>query len=150
MTVGAAARCVVCGATAPVIHGAGREAEVGTVRGVLETGWLVACPDGHRAPPGVGVAVADEVADRLPQARRRRLGRADRCTSCDAELTMPVRRTERPVPVAEVAELPVTTIVFDLPSTRCPRCSTDQVPSRSVDDVRAVVETLFAPNAGRV
>lgn len=142
--------CVVCGATGAVVHGAGREATAGTVAALLETGWLVECPAGHRAPPDAGTEVADEVATRLPQARRRPLARGDRCTTCDAALTMPVRRTERPVSVTEVPGLPVTTIVLDVPSTRCLTCSTDQVPSRSVDDVRAVVVALFAADAGRV
>jgi hypothetical protein len=133
-----------------VIRGAARDATVGTVGGLLEAGWLVACPSGHRAPPDSGRAVADEVAERLPQAHRTRLARTDRCRSCDAALTMPVRRTERPVSVSEVDGLPVTTIVLDLPSTRCLECSTDQVPARSVGDVRAVVEALFAPDAGGV
>lgn len=140
----------MCGAAGPVVHGAGREATVGTVGGILETGWLVACPSGHRAPPAAGAEVADEVAGRLPQARRRALARGDRCTSCDASLTMPVRRTERAVSVTEVPGLPVTTIVLDVPSTRCLACSTDQVPSRSVDDVRAVVRALFAADVGSV
>lgn len=123
---------------------------MGTVHGLLEAGWLVACPSGHRSPPDAGTEVADEVAARLPQARRRALARSDRCTSCDASLTMPVRRTERPVSVTEVPGLPVTTIVLDVPSTRCLTCSIDQVPSRSVDDVRAVVRALFAADAGGV
>jgi hypothetical protein len=150
VSTGEGRACVVCGATGPVIHGAGREATVGTVSGILETGWLVACPAGHRAPPDAGSEVADEVTGRLPQARRRALARTDRCTSCEASLTMPVRRTQRPVSVTEVPGLPVTTIVLDVPSTRCLACSTDQVPSRSVDDVRAVARALFAADAGRL
>ncbi|WP_052667668.1 hypothetical protein [Nitriliruptor alkaliphilus] len=142
--------CAVCGATGLVVQGAGREATVGTVAALLEAGWLVACPAGHRTPPDAGSEVADEVAARLPQARRRPMARADRCTSCDAALTMPVRRTERPVSVTEVPGLPVTTVVLDVPSTRCGTCSTDQVPTRSVDDVRAAVVALFAADAGGV
>ncbi len=142
--------CVRCGEVGPVEHGAGRELTVGTVGALLETGWIVRCPAGHRSPPDVGEAVADEVTRRLPHATRRRLARTDRCTSCGADLTMPVRRTQRPVTVADVATLPVTTVVLDLPSTRCLECSTDQVPSRSADDVRAVLVALFAPDAGGV
>lgn len=132
------------------MRGAAREAVVGTVSGLLEAGWLVACPEGHRSPPDLGDEVADEVAARLPQARRRTLGRSDRCSSCDAALTMPVRRTERSVSVTEVAALPVTTVLLDVPSTRCLECSADQVPTRSSDDVRAVVVALFAADAGGV
>lgn len=141
---------MTCGVTGPVIRGAAREVTVGTVSGLLEAGWLVACPAGHRAPPDAGAEVADEVAVLLPLARHRLLARRDRCVSCDAELTMPVRRTERPVSVTDVAGLPVTTIVLDVPSTRCLECSTDQVPSRSIDDVRAVAVALFAPDVGSV
>jgi hypothetical protein len=142
--------CVRCGAAGPVVRGAARQATHGTVSGLLEAGWLVACPAGHRCPPGLGAEVAAEAAERLPQARRRPLGRTDRCTGCGAALTMPVRRTERSVSVSEVAGLPVTTVVLDVPSTRCLECSADQVPARSTDDVRAVVLALFAPDAGGV
>lgn len=142
--------CVRCGRAGPVVHGAGREATVGSVAGLLETGWLVECPAGHRSPPDAGDEVAREVTERLPHARRKLLARSDRCRTCDAELRMPVRRTERAVSITEVAGLPVTTIVFDLPSTRCLECSTDQVPSRSLDDVVAVARALFAADAGRV
>lgn len=142
--------CAVCGSRGPVVAGAAREATVGTVRALLEVGWVVACPAGHHAPPAVGDAVADEVLARLPLAARRRLARGDRCSTCDATLDMPVRRTERPVPIADVAGLPVHTVRLDVPSTRCFACSTDQVPTRSRDDLRAAVTALFADDAGGV
>jgi hypothetical protein len=142
--------CARCGAAGEVVRGAAREAAAGTVAGLLEAGWLLSCPAAHRAPPPVGAAVADEVARRLPQARRRALSRTDRCGSCDAPLTMPVRRTERSVSVTDVPGLPVTTVMLDLPATRCPECTTDQVPTRSTADVRAVVIALFASDAGGV
>jgi hypothetical protein len=142
--------CAVCGEVGPVVAGAGREVTVGTVSALLEAGWVVACPAGHHAPPPVGPEVADEVLARLPRATRRRLARQDRCTSCDAVLDMPVRRTERPVPIADVAGLPVHTVRFDVPSVRCLTCSTDQVPVRSQDDLRDAVLALFAPGAGGV
>jgi hypothetical protein len=148
--VAAEAPCVRCAAVGPVVRGAAREATHGTVRGLLEAGWLVECAAGHRAPPDLAEAVADAVVAGLPQARRRALGRTDRCASCGASLTMPVRRTERSVSVADVAGLPVTTVLLDLPSTRCLECSTDQVPTRSATDLREVVLALFAPGAGSV
>jgi NAD(P)-dependent dehydrogenase (short-subunit alcohol dehydrogenase family) len=133
-----------------VVVGAAREVTVGTVRALLESGWIVTCPAGHHAPPDVGAAVAAEVLDRLPRATRRRLARTDRCVTCDAPLDMPVRRTERPVPVADVAGLPVHTVRFDVPSTRCLACATDQVPVRSQEDLRDAVLALFAVDAGSV
>jgi hypothetical protein len=142
--------CAVCGSPGPVVAGAARESTVDTVRALLEVGWVVACPAGHHAPPAVGEAVADEVLHRLPLADRRRLARTDRCGACGATLDMPVRRTERPVPIADVAGLPVHTVRLDVPSTRCFACSTDQVPTRSRDDLRAAVTALFAPDAGGV
>jgi hypothetical protein len=142
--------CPRCGRLGPLRPGAAREVTVATVAALLEAGWIVACPAGHHAPPDVGEAVADEVLGRVPVAVTRRLARADRCSSCGDPLSMPVRRTERPVTVADVPGLPVTTIRFDLPSTRCPTCGTDQVPARSVDDLRAAATGLFAPDVGRV
>lgn len=142
--------CAICGAVGPVVVGAGREVTAGTVSAVLESGWVVSCPAGHHAPPDVGSEVAAEVLARLPRATRRRLGRQDRCASCEAPLDMPVRRTERPVPIADVAGLPVHTVRFDVPSVRCLACSTDQVPVRSQDDLRDAVLALFAPDGGGV
>jgi hypothetical protein len=142
--------CAVCGEVGPVVVGAGREVTVGTVSALLEAGWIVSCPAGHHAPPDVGTEVAAEVLERLPRATRRRLARQDRCTSCDAALDMPVRRTERPVPIADVAGLPVHTVRFDVPSVRCLACATDQVPVRSQDDLRDAVLALFAPGTGGV
>ncbi|MEX1178214.1 MAG: hypothetical protein WEB09_07105 [Nitriliruptor sp.] len=140
--------CASCGRFGPLVAGAGRERTHGTVAALLEAGWIVACPAGHRRSPDIGAAVVAEVHERLPVAERRRLGRVDRCTTCAGELSMPPRRTERAVPIADLPGVPVTTIRFDLPSTRCPSCSTDQVPTRSIEDVRQVVLALFAPDAG--
>lgn len=117
---------------------------IGTVSVVLESRPAVACPDGHDATPGevVGAAMA-AVESQVTQARSRLL-RADACRVCDTALSMPVRRTERPVTVDADGERPVMTLVFDLPSTRCPDCGTDQLPSRSQEDLVVAVPALFA------
>lgn len=139
------APCAVCSTPGPVHPGPPREATVGTVLAVAESLAVVECRSGHRVPPAVAGAVTAAVREALPHADRRRLARTDRCARCRADLSMPVRRTERPVTVAEVAPLPVTTLRFDLPTTRCPDCGLDQVPTRSQDDLSATVEALFAP-----
>lgn len=140
--------CPVCGAAGVVVAGRPREATVGTVAVLCATGPVVACPDGHRAPPDVGDAVVAACRGALPHARARRLRRIDVCERCGTPLTMPVRRTVRPVTVDQIDGLPVTTLRFDLPTTRCPECSTDQVPTRSADDVAAAARAAFTPSTG--
>lgn len=137
--------CPVCGRPGPTHPGPPREATVGTIAATAETLAVVECTDGHRAPPPLAGEAVAAVSQALPTATRRPLGRVDRCGRCDAALTMPVRRTERPVTLAEVTGLPVTTLRFDLPTTRCPDCGLDQVPTRSRDDLSAAVTALFAP-----
>lgn len=137
--------CRVCGVAATPRPGRPREATVGSVAAVAETMTVVPCPDGHDAPPAVEDAAHAAVVAALPQATRRLLARGDRCGRCDAPLTMPVRRTERPVTLIEVDPLPVTTVRFDLPTVRCTECGLDQVPTRSQDDLRRAVAALFAP-----
>lgn len=131
-----------------MVRGADREATVGTVAARCERAPVVACPDGHGVPPDVGEGALEACHAALPRAARRRLARTDRCGACDEPLTMPVRRTERPVTLADLAPVPVTTLRFDLPTTRCPACGVDQVPTRSQDDLDAVVRALFSPGPG--
>lgn len=135
--------CGRCGATGAVIRGADHAATVGTVAGRVERRPVVACPDGHDHPVDLVEATRTASRDALPHARRQTLRRADRCGRCDTVLTMPVRRTERAVTVV-TDHAPVTTLRFDLPTTRCPGCGAEQLPVRSQDDLVAVIEALFA------
>lgn len=137
-------RCPVCQQDAPLALRGSAEVTVGTVAVALEARPVVACNQGHDATPGevVGAAMA-AVEELVPQARGRLL-RRDACHHCDAALTMPVRRTERPVTVEGEGERPVITLLFDLPSSRCPDCGADQVPSRSQEDLVVAVPALFA------
>lgn len=134
----------MCRQQAPVRLLGSAEVTVGTVGVALEARPAVACSLGHGATPGevVGAAMTT-VEAQVPQARARLL-RADACRDCGAALTMPVRRTELPVTVPSEAERPVMTLLFDLPATRCPDCGTDQVPSRSQEDLVVAVPALFA------
>lgn len=136
-------RCARCDLTGPIELTTPREATVGTVGALLERLPVVRCRAGHGAPAPIGDVVATVCLEVLPAARRRRL-RGLACGSCKAPLTMPVRRTRRPVTVADLVEVPVLTVHLDLPVTRCPACATDQVPPRSGDDVGAAVRALFA------
>lgn len=135
--------CPGCGRPGPVIAGRDREATVGTVAGRVERTPTVACPDGHGHPAPVTEPALAACHEAVPRARSRALRRTDACGTCGATLTMPVRRTERAVTLAGVPHVPVTTLRFDLPTTRCPDCGADQVPSRSQDDLDAVVAALF-------
>ena len=141
-------RCPVCQESAPLESAGSAEVTVGTVAVALEARPVVACQARHRATPGevVGAAMA-AVEELVPQARSRLL-RSDACRSCGAALTMPVRRTERPVTVEAEGQRPVMTLLFDLPSSRCPDCGADQVPSRSQEDLVVAVPALFARPEG--
>jgi hypothetical protein len=136
--------CPVCRADGPVRLRGSCEVTVGTVAVALEATPVVDCPEGHESTPGGFVGAAMSAVEALVPQARSRLLRADACRDCGAPLTMPVRRTERPVTVPAEGERPVMTLMFDLPSTRCPDCGTDQVPSRSQEDLVVAVPALFA------
>ena len=140
-------RCGRCGRSGAVVRGTDREVTVATVAGRVERRPVVACPDGHGHPVDLTAAAQAACREHLPHARRRLLRRTDDCGRCGEPLTMPVRRTDRAVTVV-TDQAPVTTLRFDLPTTRCTGCSAEQVPVRSQDDLAAVVAGLFAPDAG--
>lgn len=123
---------------------AGREVQVGSVGAAVEALPVVACPAGHEDPAAVGDHALDRVREVLPAARSRLL-RGDACIRCGAPLTMPSRRTVRSVTVPARDEVPVLTLTFDLPSTRCVECGADQVPSRAVEDLTAATLAVLAP-----
>ncbi len=138
------ARCPVCGSEAPVELAGGTEVTVGTIAVAVDRRPVVACPEGHRVPPAEVVdAGMTAVRDQVSCARSRLL-RGDACVECGDALTMPARRTVRPVTVTPPGEVGVLTLRFDLPSTRCAACGTDQVPSRSQEDLTVAVPAVFA------
>lgn len=55
---------------------------------------------------------------------------------------MPARRTVRVVTVTP-EDLPVVTLRFDLPMTRCPACGMDQLPARARADVDVALAALL-------
>lgn len=113
-----------------------------TVAVLLERRPVLVCRSGHELTPAAAhAAAAAAIATAVPRSRSRWL-RHERCGVCGAQLTMPVRRTVRPVSV-ESDELPVLTLHLDLPMTRCPECGVDQVPARSHSDVDAIPDALF-------
>jgi hypothetical protein len=137
--------CPVCHEQAPVELRETAEVTVGTVAVALERRPVVACPQDHRTTPQAIVRAAmGAVEDSVVQARSRLL-RGDVCRLCSAPLTMPVRRTTRAVTVEGDEDRPVLTLRFDLPSTRCPDCGVEQVPSRSQEDLVVSVPAVFSP-----
>ena len=136
-------RCPQCGAAVAWEVAGGAEVTAGTVGSVVEQRPVLACDRGHRTmPEGLSEALAERLLVALGAARRGPLRRGDRCESCGAALTMPVRRTLRTVTVDDL-EAPLVTVTLDVPSTRCPECGLDQVPSRSRDDVVEVAARLL-------
>lgn len=137
-------QCPVCEQDAPLRPRGSAEATVGTVAVALEARPVVDCRADHGATPREVVdAAMTAVEEHVPRARPRLL-RRDACRACGAVLTMPVRRTERPVTVPATDERPTLTLLFDLPATRCPACAADQVPSASQEDLVVAVPALFA------
>jgi hypothetical protein len=137
-------RCPDCQQEGPLELRGSAEVTIGTVAVALEARPVVACPQRHEATPREVVGAAMQAVERqVPQARARLL-RGDVCRDCRTPLTMPVRRTERPVTVESEGERPVLTLLFDLPSSRCPDCGADQLPSRSQEDLVVAVPALFA------
>lgn len=135
--------CPACGETGPVGLRGPSEVTLATVAAALEQRPVVDCPTGHeRTPTSARPATDEALARAIPRARQRRL-RREVCERCGAPLTMPVRRTARPVSI-EASDLPVLTVQIDLPMTRCPGCGRDQVPGRSQPDLDAVASALFA------
>jgi hypothetical protein len=139
--------CPVCQEQGEVVLHGPREATVGTVAALLERQPVVACPDQHATAPPEAVQAAMEAVDEAVPRARKRLLRGERCSRCDADLTMPVRRSRWPVSVDASGPLPVLTLHFDLPVTRCPDCGTDHLPSRSQEDLVVAVPAVFAAEA---
>jgi hypothetical protein len=139
--------CPVCRVEAPLELTGGHEVTVGTVAAAIERRPVIACPQAHGATPQevVGAAMGAVEAN-VPRAVGRLL-RSDACVACGTPLSMPVRRTTRAVTVEGDARRPVLTLRFDLPSTRCPACAVEQVPSRSQEDLVVAVPAVFTPRS---
>lgn len=136
--------CPVCGAPLAPASAPGEEATVGTVAGVVEERPRWRCRRGHDAGPVLTAdRVRSEVVEQVRVGVARRLRRPDRCCACGADLTMPVRRTVWHVTLTDPDGRVAVTLTYDVPATRCPACATNQVPSRSADDLVAVADELF-------
>ncbi len=135
-------RCEVCQEVGTLRWRPGTEVAVGSVAGVLDRRPVVECPSGHdRAPASGPSAASAAIEERLDLARTRRF-RGDVCRYCGASLTLPVRRTRRSVTVTH-PELAVHTLHLDVPMVRCGDCGRDQVPSRSQQDLHALVAAVY-------
>ncbi|HSK21899.1 MAG TPA: hypothetical protein VK906_01920 [Egicoccus sp.] len=142
--------CPECGEPLAPAPAPGREATVGTVAGGIEQLPRWRCPHGHDAGPVLTADRArDEVAAGVAVARRRRLRGGDVCVACGSALTMPVRRTVWPVTLTDPDRRSAITLTYDVPATRCPDCGQNQVPTRSADDLAAVLDELLREPDGR-
>ena len=61
---------------------------------------------------------------------------------------MPVRRTVWPVTLTGADGRVAVTLTYDVPATRCPDCGRNQVPTRSADDLVAVLDDLLRGPGG--
>jgi uncharacterized protein with PIN domain len=107
-----------------------REATHGSVAVVVEGAGELVCPEGHHrepASPDVLRSLRDAAGRDILVSQRTRLRRQLRCGVCEAELTVPGRRTTRSVS-APVPDAGVVRATFDLPMLRCPDCGREQVP----------------------
>lgn len=102
----------------------------------LEPVPVAACAQGHAVVRVEATDVAVRVRDQVTVARRRRLARVDRCGACGADLVMPGRATQTPVPIIVDGE--VVTVLLECVMIRCPECGREQVPSE-VDAILADV-----------
>lgn len=136
--------CPVCQQPGEVVLRGPREATVGTVAVQLERAPVIGCRDDHGAVPPEAIGAAMAATDAAIVRARGRLFRADACGRCGAALTMPARRTQRAVTVEGDHAIPVLTLRFDLPAARCPQCGTDQLPTRSQEDLVVSVPAVFA------
>jgi hypothetical protein len=135
--------CPVCQEVAELALRGPTQIAVGSVSTLVERRPVVGCAGQHeQTPPEVVGAAMLAANEQLPRARRKLLS-GDRCGACGTALSMPVRRTTRAITV-DGEGLPVVTIHFDLPSSRCPDCGLDQLPTRSQEDLVVSIPAAFA------
>ena len=108
----------------------------------LEPVTVTVCAQGHMVVGLDAAVVTPRVREQVTVARRRRLGRTDRCGACEADLVMPGRGTQTPVPVVVDGE--VVTVLLECVMVRCPDCGREQVPSRVDADLEEVVAAALA------
>lgn len=142
--------CPTCGATV-TLEPAPEQAVTAGALTLRVTGLRAAvCPQGHRhvVPVDAAARSADHVGAMLLSARTTGvLRRRTRCGECDAELVLPPRRTDTPVP----ADLDghVVTVVVDAPMARCPACGLEQlVPGVQASVGPALDEAVRGVEAG--
>lgn len=107
------------------------------------------CAHGHAqvAPADVGPRLVAEVRTMLLVAERRGvLRRREVCGQCGADLTLPPRHTDTPVPT-ELDGRVVTPIV-EAPMARCPACGLEQLSPDTADRVDRVLQAAVRDAAG--
>lgn len=137
-----APRCPACDRSTMRTTEVHREVSAASIGVLGERLTVHHCPCGHHeVPRTLGHAARTAASETLPAAR---MGwfRGDRCRSCSTSLTMPARRTTRTVTTTP-DDLPVSSLTFDLPMTRCPDCGLEQLPSRARHDVTVALAALF-------
>lgn len=122
----------------------------GAVTAVVDGAPVLACPEGHHRQEircDLVELLRSQVDEDLLASRRTRLRRQLRCGACDAELTMPGRRTVRSVS-RFIEDVGVVRVTFDLPMLRCPACGLEQVPEEVAErDLGPAISAALAPGS---
>lgn len=149
MAAASVTTCATCGRELVAVPSVGA-ARAGGVGARIDGAALPRCPAGH-ADAGhaeLGDRIVGEVRAQVWVARRGRWPwRPDRCARCGAGLTMPLRRTDRPVTVAAGA-VPAFTVWLDVPVGRCVECAADNVPNDARRDLDAAVRGALGDATG--
>lgn len=109
------------------------QAERSDVGVLIEETPLRTCPSGHLNVDlwrGFVDGVVRDVVGMLPVPMRRWWSRQPRCSACGEILSMPARRTVKPVTV-QLEDAPVFTVTLELPMTRCGSCGFDNLAVRT-------------------
>ena len=137
--------CTTCG-TALQPAGSGREAEHGTVRGILDAPAAYACPRGHERVTADVDAARAETLDLLAVAERTRFRDTLRCAACHTPFRLPGRRATRSVTLTSTG-LPATRVTLDIPVLRCTEDAIESLPPECVADLDDVLADLLEPPA---
>lgn len=93
------------------------------------------CEAGHvHVDDGHVDAIVARAARDAPAATTTLVRRRERCASCEAELVLPPRHSEKPVP-APIGDV-VVTVLLEAPWSRCAECGTEQLAPGIGDDRR--------------
>lgn len=121
--------CPRCGEPADVVERPEAAMQAGDTTVRVQGLAAAHCPAGHASALPVDatpLAVARVAEMLLVSGTRGVVRRREVCGACDADLTLPGRRSDRPVSLDVDGR--VLTLVVECPMVRCPDCGREQLP----------------------